>query len=103
MFEWRSPLHRYPVCIILISINPSLHFTSPKVVIADHLTYQCPYIHILCWDFPLSLPSNVHEFLQAYKQIIKHGLTEFLTILKQFILEYYTPTSPYDHSIHSPL
>ena len=65
MFERCSPLHRYPVCIVLFSINPSFHFTSPEVVITNHLTYQCSYIHILYWDCPLSLPSNVCEFLQA--------------------------------------
>ena len=103
VFEWRSGLHGYPVCIVLFSINPSFHFTSPQVVITNHLTYQCPYIHILYWDCPLDLPLEVCEFIQHYEQIIEHGLTEFLTALEQFALAFYTPTSPYDHSIHSPL
>ena len=103
MFQWWSALHGYPVCIVLISINPSLHFTSPEVTITNHLTYHCPYIHILYWDCPLYLPVNVCEFLQAYERIIEHGLTEFLTVLEQFTLDFYTPISPYNHSIHSPL
>ena len=28
-FEWRSSIHSYPICVVLISINPLFRFSSP--------------------------------------------------------------------------
>ena len=51
-FEWRSSIHEYPICVVLISINPLYRFTAPQVINSNHSIYQCPVVHILWWDYP---------------------------------------------------
>ena len=57
VFEWRSPLHGFPLCIVTISINPLYHFPRPHLVVANSFTYQCPHLHLLhCQGGPQRSP-----------------------------------------------
>ena len=103
LFEWRSPSHRFPLIIVLLSINPLLQYSSPQVVISNHLVYSCPQIHISHWDCPFDLPDEARESIEQLGQSIDEDLTNFVLFLETFCLHFYTPVPPYDRDLHSPL
>jgi len=64
VFEWHSTLHRFPLCIVTISINPLYHFPHPHLVVANSFTYQCPHLHLLHWDLTPEIPLELSESLE---------------------------------------
>jgi len=103
VFEWRSPLHGFPLCIVTISINPLYHFPRPHLVVANSFTYQCPHLHLLHWDLTTEIPLKLSKSLEQVNQYLDGDLTELFVHLNQFYFDYFQPITPYDRSPHSPL
>ena len=102
-FEWRSSIHNYPICVVLISNNPLFRFSAPQVINSNHSIYQCPVIHILWWDYPRDIPVTVCEFIFDLDELIDDGLTDFLFSLDASCVDYYTPLTPFQNPVSIPI
>jgi len=100
VFEWRSTLHGFPLCIITLSINPLYHFPRPHLIVTNSFTYQCPHLHLLHWDLTPEIPQELSELLEQVNGYLDGDLTKLFVHLNQY---YFTPISPYDRSTHLPL
>ena len=102
-FEWRSSIHPYPICVILISINPLFQFSSPQVINSNHSIYQCPVVHILWWDYPREIPTTVREFIFDLEELIDDRLIDFLYSLDASCVDYYAPVTPFSNPVSVPI
>jgi len=96
VFEWRSTLHGFPLCIVTLSINPLYHFPHPHLVVANSFTYQCPHLHLLHWDLMPEIPLELSESLEQVNQYLDGDLTKLFVHLNQFHFNYFLPITPYD-------
>jgi len=103
VFEWRSSLHGFPLCIVTLSINPLYHFPRPHLIVTNSFTYQCPHLHLLHWDLTPEISQELSESLEQVNGYLDGDLTELFVHLNQFYYDYFTPISPYDRSPHLPL
>jgi len=102
VYEWRdSSLD--PLTVIHISVNPLFHFVSPQVISSTHHNYHCPVYHILWWDHPREVPTELSEPFFTLEDIFDNGITNFLYNFHDSIIHYYRPISPTDHSARNPL
>jgi len=60
VFEWHSLLHRFPLCIVTLSINPLFRFPHPQLIISNSFSYQCPHLHPLHWDLTVRADLGGH-------------------------------------------
>ena len=102
-FEWRSSIHSYPICVVLISINPLFRFSSPQVINSNHSIYQCPVVHILWWDYPREIPTTVREFIFDLEELIDDGLIDFLYSLDTSCVDFYAPVTPFSNPVSVPI
>ena len=102
LFEWRSTLHEYPICVVLFIVDPLLHTAYPQVISSNHSTYICPDFQIIHWDIPQSLPSDLTESLYNLQAPFNTDLITFLGHLEGFIETYFEPILPYN-TLNFPL
>ena len=97
-FKWCDSDHQYPLAVVNFSINPLYHFTSPRVIVTNHLLFGCPSIQILYWDCPQYLPIAAVELLFEQEEALSQNSVSFLNYLEEFCTSYYSPISPYNPS-----
>jgi len=96
VFEWRSPLHGFPLYIVTLSINPLYHFPCPQLVVSHSFTYQCPHLDLLHWDLTPEIPTELSESLKQVNEYLDSDLTELFIHLNQLYFNYFQPITPYD-------
>jgi hypothetical protein len=110
-FEWRRYNDTSIIASVHIIIHPAFTLLGPhyKITRSSHQAY--PTVHILWWDCPFHLPSEVSHFLTNDLLSIwpDDNLDQFDLLLHTFCDRYYRPVTPfsapqnlYPHSPSSP-
>jgi hypothetical protein len=96
-------VHGSPIATLLLSINPLVQFIEAQGVISLHHYYRCPAVTVFHWNVPEYLPTFVHDHFERLDVIADLGYKDFLGLIEEFLISFYSPVSPYEDTPYNPL